>query len=42
VIIPPDEKVNFGLNMYFKKVHKFGFEASQGEGNLAPNQTFLT
>ena len=37
VSIPTHEKVNFGLNMYFKKVHKFGFGPNQGKGDLAPN-----
>ena len=36
------DKVNFGLNMYFKQVHKFGFAPNQGEGALAPNQAFLS
>jgi len=35
--ISHEQKVNFGLNMYFKKAHKFGFDPSQGKGDLAPN-----
>ena len=42
VSIAHEQKVNFGLNMYFKKAHKFGFDPSQGKGDLAPNQTFLS
>jgi len=42
VSISHEQKVNFGLNMYFKKAHKFGFDPSQGKGDLAPNQTFLS
>ena len=31
------EYVNFGLNMYFKKPHKFSLDPGQGGGDLAPN-----
>ena len=30
--------VNYGLNMCFKKLHKFSFDPEQGGGPLAPNQ----
>ena len=36
------DAVSFGLNMYFKKPHKFSMDPSQAGGPLAPNQTFLS
>ena len=36
------DAVSFGLNMYFKKPHKFSMDPNQSGGPLAPNQTFLS
>ena len=37
-----DFTVNYGLNMYFKKAHRFSEDPEQAGGDLAPNQPFLS
>ena len=36
------ESVSYGLNMYFKKAHKFSMNPEQAGGPLAPNMVGLS